>query len=189
MPDYAPNYTGRVKLRYRVMGRVYTMGVRGSTVMDATEAQGVGESLKDALVDGGDMLSGDWTALDWSWCPPSSNIFLPLAGVATGDFGTSGTLDPANKSNLANAMHIAGRTVAGGKAGFFIYGTTLGNAAGAGSDFTVFTTENLAFATFILSLNAPTSPLYGNDGTPVVWYPRATVKDNDYIVRKVRQGI
>lgn len=189
MPDFAPNYTARVKMRYAVAGATHTMQVRAP----ASSAPGDLPDFVDKVIAFLNSLQAkmwsDFTILGWTYALADSDIFLPTGpdtGVfGVGDVSTTGRLQAAK----ALATSFVGRSSAGLRASLFLYGLTWNVISFATvSDFRIFNSEDsdVSAATGILNETAP--PFVANDNNEASWYNYANLKYNDYWTRRLRQG-
>jgi hypothetical protein len=186
--DYAPNYTPRLRVRYKAAGRIHTQTWRfvgtGATP-DITAAIAAVNNYYSAISPS--MLS-DWTLVGAAAAGRDSNIFVPVTGVV---FGTGPTpFDPADRAVTALALSFVGRTVLGLRAVVYQYGTAFSDigVAGVGNDFRIYAAEDSNIANAITALQGAGATLCGNDGDAISWYPYVNLKVNDYWLHRVRSG-
>lgn len=188
MPDFAPNYTHRIRVSYRAAGANHSQLWRVLPPADVTTralAFGTIQSFYDSL---SSVLADDAAVLSVTEAFVDSDIFLP-AGFAltmTGSLSMA-TFGPSKK---ASATSWVGRSVAGLRAIVFMYGLihNMSDSELPGNDFRVTAAESAYVADSVGVLNGGSTGLAANDGNPVSWYSYVNVKYNDYWVRKVRQG-
>lgn len=188
MPDFAPNFTGRVLCRYSTAGRTHTMLHRFARGGDATAAAGMATKVVAFLNAIKTKRYNDWSVLSWSYCVSDSDVFLPLTGITAPDAGSGGDPDPAVKANGTRAISWIGRSLDGQKHKFFLYGYAVATEGGTGVDFKVTAAEDSIIAAGYTALSE-LSPFHrASDGIQVSWYNYVNVKHNDYWVRRVRRG-
>lgn len=189
MTSFAPNYTARLRVKYRAARAIHTqtwrfpaygtLGVGMIAARDAVEA--IWGHLTPNLFDDTECLAVTYAVED-------TNIFLPTDVISiSGDVATPTDL-PKIK---ALAVSMVGRTSTGQPAKIFFYGldeTTLSSSGG--EDFRQNPGENAALTAAIAEANGFIAGLIlcGSDGTAVTWYPYTNQKPNDYWVKRVRQG-
>src|SRR5205809_216539 len=79
MPDFAPNWTPRLRLTYQVYGakhKVQFRFVRGHTIADAADMGGAMAVVLNALAP---VRHTTWTPLSLDFAPMDSDVFLPVA--------------------------------------------------------------------------------------------------------------
>lgn len=189
MPAYAPNFTPRLKVRYRAAQANHTqlwrfpqVGVAGVNLAASVAAiQAVYDLLTPIMFD-------DWSVLDLSYADLNSDVFLPTTGlVAIGTESMVG-LDPDIK---AQAISFVGRTVGGQPAKMAQFGMNVEGFVGDnGNDFRISPGDDATIDGVIALLNTYNSPLLicGSDKLAVSWKAYANVKDYDYWVKRVRSG-
>jgi hypothetical protein len=187
MADFAPNYTARYRLHYTVTGKSHTMTWRvASSVTDPT---GVASKMELFLADLQEDLYSDFTCVSADFALADTDIFLP-APVPASPAGTASPGD-AKETDKALSLGFVGRSAAGGKARFFLYGTIFGNIirSAPANDWKVVTAEDPAgVGAGIVRLNETSPALVANDDHIVTWYEYANLKYNDRWVRRQRRG-
>lgn len=188
MPDFAPNFTPRYRVTYRVHSRTHRMIWRAPTdrtiadVGDYSSKWTLWQSIvAPAIYEDFETLSADWAEVD-------SDIFLPVGTPSFTTGGASTTGRSRQQSSLA--ISFPGRTTAGLRAIFFLYGTAVESLieGDTSDDFKITATESSEISDAVDQLNDPDIQLVGNDGNLVVWYPYVNIKFNDHFVKKLRQG-
>ena len=189
MPAYAPNYTPRLKVRYRAAGANHTqtwrfpqVGVAGVNLAASVAAvQGIYDLLTPDMFD-------DWAVLDLSYADINSDVFLPTTGLtAIGTVATAG--EPPHIK--AQAISFVGRSFGGQPAKFAQFGFAVTNVlAEQANDFRVSPGESVSIDGVIALLNTYASPLLicANDKLGIGWKSYANTKDYDFWVKKVRSG-
>lgn len=187
MADFAPNFTGRYRLRYSFFGTQHSMQWR--VAADTESITGLVSKIELFLSDLAPRLWSDWTVLGGDFAPADSDIFLPAAAPAS----PTGTGDPGDRVNTDKAVSISfvGRSSGGEKARMFLYGTTLAASflrATPGNDFKLLSTEVAQISDAIVRLNETAPNIVANDNNPVTWYEYVNLKYNDRWVRRLRRG-
>lgn len=189
MPAYGPNFTPRLKVRYRGARANHTqtwrfpqVGVAGVNRDAAIAAiQGVYDLLTPLMFE-------DWSVLDLSYADENSDIFLPTTGLtALGTVALAGTA----ASVKAHAISFVGRTAGGQPAKIAQFGLSteaLGDLDN--SDFRISPGEDTSIDGAIALLNTYLSPLLicGSDKLAISWKTYANSKPYDYWVKRVRTG-
>lgn len=188
MPDFAPNYTFRYKLRYRGNGQTHHMLWRCPATATVAAIPAIVQNVEDFLgAIGSGNFYADFAILGASYALADSDVFLPAEPLPV--FAGSVNIDGRPESLQALALSFVGRSNIGQRAAFFVYGTVFNAITSAGSlDFRLHPAENanIGDAVNVLNASAGASMLVANDGVEVVWYPYANIKFNDYWVRQVR---
>lgn len=185
MPDFAPNFTFRYRVKYSVGGHTHRMQVRG---VPATTTAALG-SFATAIEDFLNALTAnrysDFVVLGADYALADSDVFLPCVAPAP-DAGTY-TIAGRSASSNALALSFPGRSDVGLRAILFLYGTALlPGVISEVSDFRITSAEDATIAAAIAVLAGSPPVLVANDGVHVNWYPYCNVKYNDYWVRKTR---
>lgn len=185
MPDFAPNFTFRYRVRYSVGGRQHTMQVRGVPATTALQAPLFATSVADFL----DALQparwSDFTILNAAYALADSDVFLPTtAPVILAGAGSPATRTP---SDNALALSFPCRSSAGLRGILFLYGCSYDpSTTSVANDFRITSAEDSDISDAIAALTAAVPTLVCNDGSTANWYPYANLKANDYWVRKTR---
>jgi hypothetical protein len=186
MADYAPNYTGRYRVRYHGGGLNHSMSFRtvsGSPTDNAGVLVDV-QAFLDALA--GDMFD-DWFVISTAAAIVDTDVFLPVTGPVVSGGGPVFAGSPPKYK--AGSISFTGRTTSGLRAIVYVYGTDyVIDGATPGFDLRVYSTEDTGISNAVAALNGA-GFIVGNDGQQIVWNPYANVKTNDYWGKKVRQGL
>lgn len=191
MPDFAPNVTARYKLHYTAVGRSHTILVRaprGTIFADIVSNARVYlnaffSALAPNLVDDLAFVSAEAALTD-------SDLFFP-ATVPTAVVGAI-AIALYSKQDSITHLTFSGRGTAGSKCNLKVFGwqanpdTLPTNQA---SDFVINATESAAISSAIAVLNGSPASRVAIDNTPPTYHLRATVKINDFWLRRVRQGL
>lgn len=185
MPDYAPQYTPRVRMSYTCQGRTHRSVVRLPRGSLLAAGVSTANDLYSALGDFGiEHLYADWEVTGWAFCPEDTTVFIPFSGP-TGVLGAVSTTGrPINQ--IAMQMTVPYRTAGGGHGFYSLYGTDFNVYGGAEQDFRVTAAEDAAVAAFRGQL--ATFGLYGNDNFAAIWAPYANIGFNARWKRRVRNG-
>jgi len=190
MTSYAPNFTGRLRVKYRAAGGVHTQTWRFPTYGPL----GVGmaaarDAVNDVWLELQNIMYDDLQCLGVTYAQEDSDIFLPTSLISA-MIGTVAT-PVAKPSDKAYAVSFVGRTATGQPAKEFFYGIAELSVDVSGlQNFRLNPGENGAIDAAIAAANSFTAglTLCGSDGTGVTWYPYANQKPNDYWVKRLRQG-
>lgn len=187
MADFAPNYTGRYRVRYSVAGKTHKSMIRvdpGGTLL-AVENNGKAEfqRLFDAIAP---LLWADFAILSAEGAFWNSDIFYPLtAPTVTGAVSIAGR--PA--SAAAFSTSFIGRTSGGLRWVMYLYGVAANPVQLAtATDFRIASSENATILAATNALGDAGSTKCGNDMLPVIVYPYVNVKYNDYWTKRLRNG-
>lgn len=187
MPDFAPNYTARIKLRYSVAGATHTMQWRAPSSIGAGDVPDYVAKMETFLNDLEAKLFADFVILGTTYALADSDVFLPTdspTGIA-GTVSTSGR----SPSQKAWAISFVGRSANGGRAEFFLYGIALNPVTVTSpNDFRIHSTEDSDISTAIGVLDDTPPDLAANDDGLVTWYEYVNAKYNDYWTRRLRSG-
>lgn len=189
MTSYAPNFSARVRIKYRAARAIHTQTWRfpdyGTLGIGLAAAQAAIAAIWSHLTP---IMYDDLQCLAVTYALTDSNIFLPTSLIdMSGDVATP-TDDPSIK---ANAVSMVGRTATGQPAKEFFYGVVVnGLESVGGTDFRINPLEVGAIDDTIAEANGFLIDLVlcGSDRTGITWYPYANYKPNDYWVKRVRQG-
>lgn len=186
MPDYAPNYTARYRVRYTTQAKSHSMTWRIAAA--ATDDTAIAAKVGLFLDDLADSLWDDFTIIGADFALADSDVFLPgtLPTFGGGNVASSGQ----QQSDAAFAVSFVGRTIAGGKARMFLYGTNFDVSVRAtlGNDWKVLSAEASTISDAIVRLNETSPAIVGNDNATAVWYEYVNMKYNDRWVRRLRRG-
>lgn len=188
MSDYAPNYTARYRMRYRVLGANHTSTVRLGRIAPAAAVAAGAALYSDLLEALAPMLWVDFTVIGADVAAFDSDVFLPAATVPATPDVSEATGDTSFRPLFCS---FAGRSPAGTKASIYLYGWNLSphSADNTANDFRVLSAENAAVLAAVAVLNGSTGePAGAIDALEASWYPYANVGINGYYQRKARRG-
>lgn len=189
MTAYAPNFTARVRVRYRAAGATHTQTWRcpAAGTLDINIAT-LRAAIENIWSDLQPVLYDDVSCLAVTFARENSNIFLPTDPIIiSGDIA----LPTDNPKIKAFAVSLVGRTAQGQPAKEFFYGISEGISEDVGfSNYRINAGETPDVDAAIATANGFFAGLVmcGSDGTGVTWYSYANSKPNDYWVKRVRQG-
>lgn len=181
MADYAPNHTGRFRIRYATVGQTHAMTFRyfpDGQSLDGLR-NGIGSFL-DALAS---IRFNDWTVIGADAAGVNSDIFLPVAPPVV----AAGEAPPPLTSVRPLFGSFNGRSTLGSKARVYIYGINqipTGNAAYL-TDYRILGPELAAVASAVTALNAIPGQAAIDRGD-VTFYPYMNIALNAYYQRKMR---
>lgn len=181
MADYAPNYTGRYRVRYSALGQTHAMTFRvfpGGGSLDPF-VSGVAAFL-DAL---STIRTNDWTVLGADYAGVNSDLFLPASPPLVQP-GTGGVLLQSARPVFGS---YNGRSAGGSKCRVYIYGINQIPTGGAAYlyDYRILSTELPSVSAAVVALGAIPGHV-GIDREPASWYPYMNIALNSYYQRKQR---
>jgi hypothetical protein len=186
MPDFAPNFTPRYRVRYSSQGKSHRMQFR--VARGVTDPTGIATKVGAFLAALEDGLYADWTVLGADFALTDSDIFLPVDPPTSPSGGVS--LSGITVAAAAGSISFPGRSANGLRAVIYVYGSgfnvNVGRATDA--DFRMLATESSIISDAIAALNELSPAVVGNDGATATFYPYVNMKFNDHWVRKLRQG-
>lgn len=185
MTSYAPNWTPRFKAGYRAAGIIHTIqfrAPRGSNATTTQELALVANGVFDAL---SALLSDDFEWTESSYALTDSDVFIPCPNPDD----VTGTQDADMFSLLQRIQSttFTGRS-ATGRARCSLYGIAWDPSSGAnaGADFRVTELEVPAIGDAADQLQGAA---FAASGEVTLWHRNATIKINDQLLKKVRQGV
>lgn len=184
MPDYAPNFTPRYKLRYSASGHVHAQLWRpppGAVLADMATFALFVSGYYAAVAP---LIWDDTVPIDASFAAENSDIFLPcpIPTIIGGNDAATRRLD----QNPVTASFV-GRSTAGQRWVIYQYGSivdpTFDPTVG---DYRLTAAEQVEVLDTTSFLNGESGTFVASDGVAVVVKPYINVKANDYWVRKAR---
>jgi hypothetical protein len=192
MPDFAPNVTARYRLHYKVVGRNHTVQCRGTRGIDVSTLMADGaaylRAVFSALAAG---MADDLAFISAEYALTDSDLFFPatLPAAVTGLVAAS----TFSKQDSITHLTFSGRGAGGSKVSQKIYGVNWAPdvlPAGIESDFVVTGGESAIVLNAIAAFNnSPSGRIVAIDNTVATYHGQATLKINDFWLRKVRQGL
>lgn len=186
MADFAPNFTARYRLKYTSLGKSHSMLWRQSSAV--TTGETIAEKVGLFLDDLAPILFNDFTITGADFALADSDVFLPSFVPAFG--GGDVPIVGAAQSDAAVSLSFVGRSILGGKARMFLYGTNTGAIVRTddSNDFRLTSAEDASISAAIVRLNETGPIIVANDDSEVVWYEYVNIKYNDRWVRRMRRG-
>jgi len=136
------------------------------------------------------FLCDDLTFVSAEVALTDSDLFFPAA-IPTAVVGAV-ALATFSKQDSITHMTFSGRGALGSKVNMKVYGGNLGPdtlPVNAVSDFLITSVESPTIASAVLALNVGGNNIVAVDNTKPVFHQQATVKVNDFWLRRVRQGL
>jgi hypothetical protein len=189
MPDFAPNVTPRYVLKYHVAGRDHNIMMRTQRGTSFALTESYGQQLFGDLFDNlNSQMADDLAFVSAIVALTDDNLFFPAA-VPT---AVVGALALAGFSGQDRITHVtfAGRGSLGSKVNMHVYGVQLTPdvvPAAPESDF-VLTAAESAFIAAPIAVLVANSHIRAIDNTTPGWYSRATIKPNDFWLKRLRNG-
>lgn len=186
MSDFAPNYTARYRFRYTTLSKTHSMMWR--VLAGVTDPSALITKIGLFLDDLAGAIWDDFTIVAAEFALADSDVFLPAALPTWG--GGEQAVSGSVASDAAVPVSFVGRSVTGGRARMFLYGTNMPTVirTATGLDYRIYSSENAAFSDAIVRLNETSPAIVANDNGNVAWYEYVNVKANDAWVRKLRRG-
>lgn len=184
MTTYAPNFTPRYKLHYKVGNIEHTVQIRTPRGTDLGGTEFAGHALRDIWNGLAAYLLDDLVFLTAEVALTDSDVF----GPASLPVAVTGTLDPAdyNARERIRGLTWNGRST-GSKARFTLFGLMFPDEGTGvvGSDGLILGSEVAA-----ITSGAATATTYfkAGSGNAAVFQGRATYKENDHLLSLVRKG-
>lgn len=191
MPDFAPNVTPRYRLHYFVAGRAHTIMCRGARGTSAAAMAVIGQNLFNNLWQALDVISFDDLAfVSAEVALTDSDLFFPAAlpGAVPG----TQPIATASKQDSITHLTFSGRGNFGSKVTYHVYGVALNPdvlPATSQSDFVLLSSEDANISAAVAALNLAGNNIVTVDNTKPTFSARATIKINDFWLRRVRQGL
>ena len=192
MPDFAPNVTARYRLHYNAIGRVHTTQCRGTRGIDVSTLQADGAAyLRAVFVALAAIMSDDLSFISAEYALTDSDLFFPATVPAAVVGGVSAAL--MSKQDSISHLTFSGRGAGGSKVNQKIYGVGFAPdtlPANIASDFVLLSSENANISAAVAAFNtSPSGRVVAIDNTVPTYHARATLKVNDFWLRKVRRGL
>lgn len=185
MPAYAPNFTARYEVKYRSLGRQYSVGFR-FTSTDSVVSPAEIAAVKSILDAAAPLRFTDWTVESADWTAQGSSVSVPVTPPVI----TAGTGAVPAQQIAARPRYISwvGRTFGGSRAAVFLFGCAVqAEGSAQGNDYRLTTVENSNVANVRNALiAAATSGLCGIDGGTVAWKQYANLGYNSFQTKKAR---
>lgn len=185
--NFAENFTGRVRLKYRTFGFDHEMILRGAMDMTPEQADTIASKIAALVNIFDDERWPDWVALGWEYCLSASTLWVPFA--PSDAVIEPGTANPTGRpaARAATQLRWVGRSEGGSPWSLTMFGLAYDTRTTQGGDFRLTAAESAPIGTFITGLTEIAPGLIGIDDNPVTPKLYANIKDNDAIVKKLRQ--
>jgi len=191
MPDFAPNVTSRYRLKYNVVGRSHTVQVRCArgTSLIATQDAAI-PYIRAVFLALASNMADDLAFVSATAALTDSDLFFPVGIPAA----VAGAISVALFSKQDSISHLtfSGRGSSGSKVNQKIYGFNSNPdqfPVNAASDFVLLSSEVSLIQNAVNAFNSFPGPIVAIDNSTPVYVQRATLKVNDFWLRKVRQGL
>jgi len=188
MADFATINTGRIRHRYRSLGKTHTTGIRYDSTGDIVTALAAANVLSSAINELSPVRSSDWAPLEWTFAPSGSGVFLPLAGVIPYDAGALNPSAVLGTMQVALSTGFVGRSALGTSWRWFIYGCLWNVTLTQLGDYRISAAESVPITDAINALNDGNTSWVGIDNAPVTVYPYSNLNYNDKWIEILRAG-
>lgn len=186
MADYAPNYTGRVRIVYQVQSKTHRLGFRIARGSTSSDAVAQADLMAAAVAELNADIYTDWTYIGAEYAEEDQPFFIPI----TSDWsGVVGTLSVASRAESAAAMQVTCPYITSGghKSFVTLYGTGyIPTNSQPGSDFRILNAERAAVAAFTAALGSLDT--VGGDNLNLGFKPYVNIHYNRRWERRVRNG-
>jgi len=191
MPDFAPNVTGRYRLRYNAVGRVHTIQVRVARGLSLLSIQDAGATyIRPVFLALAAALVSDFLFISATAAETDSDLFFPVA-IPTQVVGLAPIADYSKQDSITH-LTFSGRGASGSKVNQKIYGFVNNPdqlPPNVGSDFVLLSSESPLIQNAVNAFNSPGASIVAIDNSVPVYVQRATIKINDFWLRQVRKGL
>lgn len=186
MPDFAPNWTARIRFRYSSQGATHSFTVRAPRGVTGGDYEAYANKMIVFLNAVRNARFNDWTLISVTACKEDDNVFLPQSYTTALEAGIGGGGDPTQGANVAQYMQFVGRSALGLKGSFYLFGVSFAHISATGKDYRITATESAEVSAGIAALTDVPPVLVGNDGATMSWYPYVNLKEHDYWVHRSR---
>lgn len=180
MADYAPEWTGRLRFKYKVNTKIHTAGFRyaGDTSPSSDFFTGVQAFLSTLT----SVLASDAIPVATEYAVAGSNIFLPYSPLTI-----SGTVGSTTIADTPRFVSFSGKSITGKKVRVVIYGYMTGYVGrDAISDYRVYDSESVPINNALTAL-ANIADMVAPDGSGYVfWHQYCNFGVNAYWQRRLR---
>lgn len=183
MPDFAPNYTPRFKLRYRG-------GLRNHAQVWRTPNTS-GELAAGLMLDVNDFLSAlagvlftDFAILGGEYAAQNSDVFLPVDVSPIAVTPSGGT---PNTGDSPQFISFQGKTLFGNRASIYQFGISSAgdSASGVSQDYRL-SRMDASYVSNALTVLEGSSNIYGIDRQTIYWHQYANLGYHAHYQRKAR---
>lgn len=190
MADFAPHYTPRYRVLYRVGGRGHAFTWRLPRGTSSTVAQSVSAMATTFLNHLAVHRYTSWAVIGAEWANTDSNVFFPVV-APTPVVGTATEIG-SSVNKMITQYRFEGKSTnqaTASKTNFCIFGMSFDQDDGNLSDFRLLGSEVDEISSAINYLNTfPNIDLFAIDNAPVIWRDYVNVKTNDHWRNRVRKG-
>lgn len=184
MADYAPNYTPRARIKYLAAGLNHSLTVRAPRGSSFADTQGRIGTLATMMTALSPLMADDFAVYAQEVALTDVDVFLPATSPATFPSGSVAIADYSTLQRITSTSWSGKNAL--GQARFSIFGLFWDIEVDIeAADFVMLGTETSVITTIA---NAASAAFCSNSGQLASFYPRATLKVNDYWVRQVRKG-
>ena len=185
--DYAPNFTPRVRVKYKSHEKTHTLTVRpasndtGGFLTAVTLVDNILTLMKPLLDQGSVILGADYAVED-------SDVFLPLNyNFPLFAAKPPSTIDP-DRLNAASYVSFQGISALGTRTQFFVYGINRIHTHPAMDNFRFEYGEQEEISDVIDLLLSSSAALRAIDKQGIIWRTYANYGFNAYYQRMARRG-
>lgn len=186
MTTYAPTFTPRLRVHYKVGGIAHSLQVRGTRGASLATMESLKDPVANCFVAVAAFLYDDFEWISAEVALTDSEIFSPVAvsGIVPVGAVALGT--------TSAVLRIRGLTISGRAPGsrgrFTMFGLSLpqGDVTSTAGDGVLTAAELPALVTI---KGLADTYFKANSGDATIWYSRGTYKGNDHLLKLVRRGI
>lgn len=186
MSDYSPNWTPRIRLRYRTLGQYHNISVRCPISTVLSGAAIYAERLGLVLSQNPGLRYTDWAAVSCSFVQQDNGVSLPM-DVPTVAAGTT-TVPTTIGFQKALYARFEARGADGSKTNMTLMGAAVNFDTATGNDLVALPGEAGYPAELITALSELGNQFRTGSGSLAIWYSKMNIGLNDYWSRKVRGG-
>jgi hypothetical protein len=186
MTTYAPTFTPRLRVHYKVGRIAHSIQVRGPRGASLATMETLKDPVANCFVAVAAFLFDDFEWVSAEVALTDSEIFVPIA--VSGIVPVGGIpLVAQSAYNRIRGLTISGRAP-GSRGRFTLYGLQIATSADTdiGGDGVLTAAEMPALTTIAGIAN---TYFKANSGDATVWYNRGTYKGNDHLLKLVRRGV
>jgi hypothetical protein len=186
MTTYAPTFTPRLRVHYKVGGIAHSIQVRGPRGASLATMETLKDPVANCFVAVAAFLYDDFEWVSAEVALTDSEIFVPIA--VSGIVPVGGVV----LGTTSAVLRIRGLTISGRAPGsrgrFTMYGLSLpqGDITSTAGDGVLTAAELPALTTIAGIAN---TYFKANSGDATIWYNRGTYKGNDHLLKLVRRGV
>lgn len=186
MADYSPNWTPRIRLRYRTLGQYHNISVRCPISTTYEGAAVYAERLGLVLSQNTGLRYADWTAISCSFVQQDNGVSIPM-DVPTITPSTNPVPATVGYQKAVYARFEA-RGADGSKTNITLMGAATEFGAATTYDLVVLPGEPGYPSELLTALSELGNQFRTGSGSLAIWYSKMNIGLNDYWARKVRGG-